>query len=203
MTTRWDQWYSRDNLSKDERILAAPPSQCAEKAATEFLTRGKRRILDLACGVGRDTFHLESRGLSVIGADASWNGLRAARQVKLARGETTELVTADARSLPFEDGSFEGIYCFGLLHEFTSEDKGESVNLIVSEVKRLLHDDGILVLTTLSGEAEAGLPQVQLFTREMFEQAMAGWHALEVKMYDDVGCTNQTDYHVWYGLFEK
>ena len=203
MTTRWDQWYSRDNLSKDERILAAPPSQCAEKAATEFLTRGKRLILDLACGVGRDTFHLESRGLSVIGADASWNGLRAARQVKLARGETTELVTADARSLPFEDGSFEGIYCFGLLHEFTSDDKGENVKKVVSEVKRLLHDKGLFALAVLAGEVEAGLPEVQLFTRQMFEHAMAGWNPLEVRMYEDVGCTNQADYAIWYGLFEK
>ena len=200
---RWDMWYSNDNLRKDKRILVAPPSQCAENAAKEFLTRGKRRILDLACGVGRDTFHLEKRGLSVIGVDASWNGLRAAQQVKLARGVVTEFVTADARYLPFENTSFEGIYCFGLLHEFTSDDKEENVTLVISEVKRLLHDNGIFALTVLSGEAEDGLPEVQLFTRQMLEHAMAGWHPLEVKMYDDVGCTNRADYHVWYGLYEK
>ena len=200
---RWDKWYSNDNLSKDKSILVAPPSQCAENAATEFLTREKQRILDLACGVGRDTFHLEKRGLSVIGVDASLNGLRAAHQAKLMRGAMTEFVTADARYLPFENSSFEGIYCFGLLHEFTSNDKEENVTLVISEVKRLLHDNGLFVLTVLSGEAEDGLPEVQLFTRQMFEHAMAGWHPLEVKMYDDVGCTNRADYHVWYGLFEK
>ena len=60
MLTRWDKWYSQDNLSQDERILAAPPSLCAHNAATEFLSRGKLHILDLACGVGRDTFYLEN-----------------------------------------------------------------------------------------------------------------------------------------------
>jgi ubiquinone/menaquinone biosynthesis C-methylase UbiE len=203
MLTRWDEWYSEDNLSKDERILVAPPSQCAESAATEFLTRGKRHILDLACGVGRDTFHLEKRGLSVTGVDASINGLRAAHQTKLVRGAMAEFVTADARLLPFEDGSFDGIYCFGLLHEFTSPDKEEDVRRVISEARRLLLDGDLFVLTVVAGDPEAGLPHVQLFTRLMFEQALAGWHPLEVKAYNDVGCTNRADYHIWYGLFEK
>lgn len=97
MITRWDKWFSEGNLSKDERILSAPPSQCAENAALAFSTRGKQFILDLACGVGRDTFYLESRGLAVIGADASLNGLRVAQQVRLERGAISEFVSADAR----------------------------------------------------------------------------------------------------------
>ena len=56
--TRWDKWFSKDNLNKDKRILAAQHSKSAEKAAQVFLTRDKHVILDLACGVGRDTFYL-------------------------------------------------------------------------------------------------------------------------------------------------
>lgn len=203
MLTRWNKWYSKENLSRDERILAAPPSQCAENAAMEFLARKKRRILDLACGVGRDTFHLESHGLLVVGVDASFNGLRVAGQIKLERGAISEFVTADARQLPFGDGSFEGVYCFGLLHEFTSERKDKDVERVMEEIKRLLCKDGILVLTVLSGKPKEGLPSVQLFTRQMFERATRGWRPVEIKMYNDVGCTNRTDYHIWYGLFEK
>jgi len=203
MITRWDEWFSEDNLSKDERILLAPPSQGAENAAQAFLARGKRFILDLACGVGRDTFYLESRGLAVIGVDASFNGLRVAQQVRLERGAIAELITADARHLPFKDGSFEGVYCFGLLHEFTGEHGEEDVGQVMGEINRLLSDEGVLVLTVLSGEPEEGLPAVQLFSRQMFEKATKGLQAIEVKMYDDVGCTGRADYHVWYGLFEK
>lgn len=203
MITRWDEWFSEDNLSKDERILSAPPSQSAEYAARAFLAKGKQFILDLACGVGRDTFHLEGQGLVVIGVDASFNGLRVAQRVRLERDAISELITADARHLPFEDGSFEGVYCFGLLHEFTGEHGKEDVSEVMGEIRRLLGDEGVLVLTVLSGEPEEGLPAVQLYTRQMLEEATEGLQAIQVKMYDDVGCTGRTDYHIWYGVFEK
>lgn len=79
MITRWDKWFADDNLAQDERILAAPSSQSAENAARVFLDSQKHLILDLACGIGRDTFHLASHSLNVIGADASCNGLRVTR----------------------------------------------------------------------------------------------------------------------------
>jgi ubiquinone/menaquinone biosynthesis C-methylase UbiE len=203
MITRWDEWFSEDNLAKDKRIVLAPSSLCAENAALGFLAREKRSILDLACGIGRDTFYLESRGLRVIGVDASFNGLQVARRVRLQREAVSELIAADARHLPFKDGSFEGVYCFGLLHEFTGERKEEDVEEVMGEVKRLLCDEGVLVLTALSGEPEEGLPKVQLFSQQMFEKATRGLQAIEIKMYDDVGCTGRADYHVWYGMFEK
>jgi hypothetical protein len=61
----------------------------------------------------------------------------------------------------------------------------------------------VLVLTVLSGEAEAGLPKVQFFTRQMFEHATKGLQPIDVREYDDVGCTGRADYHVWYGVFER
>ena len=203
MITRWDKWYTQDNLRQDERILAAPPSKSAKHAAAAFLAQGKRRVLDLACGIGRDTFHLESRGLAVVGADASPNGLRVAQRRKSERGARFAFVAADARRLPFKDGSFDGMYCFGLLHEFTGERKERDVAQVMSEIERVLCERGLLALTVLSGDPEAGLPQVQLFTRQMFEQATSDLHTIELKMYNDIGCTSRTDYHIWYGLFER
>jgi len=203
MTTRWDTWFSDDNLAKDKRILSAPPSRSAENAAREFLARKKRFILDLACGVGRDTFFLESCGLRIVGVDASPNGLRVTQQLKSERGSVSELVLVDARHLPFKHGSFEGVYCFGLLHVFTGEGRDEDVKTVMSEIRRSLRVEGVLVLTALSGEPEAGLPGVLLYTRRMFEKVTRDLRAIEVKRYDDVGCTGSADYQVWYGLFVK
>jgi SAM-dependent methyltransferase len=202
MNTRWDKWFSEDNLVQDPRILAAPPSQGAERAAQVFLTRGKRLILDLACGVGRDTLYLASRGLDVVGVDASLNGLRVAQR-RVEGDARPRWVAADARHLSFKAGSFQGVYCFGLLHEFTGERWQEDVRQVMDEIERLLDDKGVLVLAVLAGEPEDGLPAVQLYTRQMFEQATAGLRAIEVEGYDDVGCTGRADYRVWYGVFEK
>ncbi len=203
MLTRWDQWYSEDNLIRDRRIEAATPSHSAARAAQTFLARRKQRILDLACGIGRDTFALAGCGLSVTGVDASLNGLRVAQQNGLHRDMMLRWVTADARRLPFADACWEGVYCFGLLHEFTGGSKQDDVARVMSEVRRVLCERGILVLTVLAGEAGAGLPAVQLFTRLMFEQAAQSLRAVEIERVTDTGCTGQTDYQVWYGLFEK
>lgn len=203
MITRWDQWFSDENLEKDSRILAAPPSKSAENAAQIFLAKGKRNILELACGIGRDTFHLENRGLEVIGVDAAFNGIRVAQQIKSEQNAAAEFLAADARQLPFEDGTFEGIYCFGLLHEFTSETWEDNTREVMSEIKRLLRTDGILVLTVIAGEPGAGLPHVQVYSRQMFDAATEGWHTIEVRQFEDVGCTGREDYHIWYGIFKK
>lgn len=203
MVTRWDEWFSASNLAKDKRILSAPPSQSAERAAQAFLARGKGVILDLACGVGRDTFYLEGRGLAVVGVDASSNGLRAARGIRAERDAVSELINADAKDLPFGDHSFEGVYCFGLLHEFVGEERVRDLRDLMREVSRVLDDDGILIVTVLAGEPGAGLPAVQLFTREMFERVAEGFEAVEVEKYDDTGCTGRHDYSVWYGKFHK
>jgi ubiquinone/menaquinone biosynthesis C-methylase UbiE len=203
MISRWDKWYAADNLRQDRRILAAPRSQCAESASVAYLSRAKRRILDLACGVGRDTRYLVSRGLAVVGVDASLNGLRVAQRTPSEDGACAEWVAADARRLPFADGSFEGVYCFGLLHEFTGEHGQEDVVAAMGEIRRLLCEGGVLVLAVLAGDPKEGLPSVQKFTQQMFEKATRGFQPIEIRMYDDIGCTSRTDYRIWYGLFEK
>ncbi len=203
MLTRWDKWFSKENLSNDKRIETAPSSRSAARAAQAFLARDKRTILDLACGIGRDTFSLASYGLSVIGSDASWNGLRVAQQSMTQRDSIAEWVNADARRLPFEDSSLEGIYCFGLLHEFTSDNKAGDVEQVMSEVRRVLRKQGMLVLTALAGDPDAGLPAVQMFTREMFEKVTQGLQAITIESIDDIGCTGRPDYHIWFGIYEK
>jgi len=203
MTYRWDKWFTDENLAKDERILSAPPSKSAEKAVNVFLENEKRSIIDLACGIGRDTFYLEGFGLNIIGVDAAFNGIRVARQVREKKGAVSRLLAADARHLPFKAESFDGIYCFGFLHEFTSNDWKDDVRQVMDEIIRLLRAKGVLVLTVLSGEPGAGLPHVQIYSRQMFEDVTEGLKAIEISSFDDVGCTGRKDYRIWYGVFEK
>lgn len=105
MPTRWNLWYSEENLEKDPRILAAKPSLTAEKAAELFRTRGINRILDLDCGVGRDTRYFSHAGFQVLGADAAING------VLTARGRAAEFGLPQVRL--FTRGMFEKLHPAG------------------------------------------------------------------------------------------
>ncbi len=198
MLTRWQQFYL-----DDDRPISTPPSRCARLAAQVFLEGNKHLILDLACGVGRDTFYLAERGLDVVGVDAAESGLRLAKQRNPTQLRSPTFVQADARQVPFPSETFEGIYCFGLLHEFTTDRRETDVRAVMDEINRVLHPTGILVLTVLSGNPEQGLPHVRLFTEEMFVAATAGFRLIEKREFEDLGCTGRTDYRVWYGIFKR
>jgi len=193
--TRWQQFYE-----EDERVKSAPATHCARNAAEVFSERDKRVILDLGCGTGRDSSCLVKQGLFVVGVDLAESGLVIAKRV---RKDRAKWVQADARQLPFGNASFEGVYCFGLLHEFTGEGREDNVRGVMSEIHRVLKSLGVLVLAVLAGVPEKGLPQVFLFTEGHFDSATQGFQAVGKREYEDIGCTGKEDYRVWSGVFLK
>ena len=196
--TRWQQFYL-----EDERVLSSTPSYCAKNAVEVFSKRSKSVILDLGCGVGRDTFYLAENGFFVIGVDAAESGLTIASRLRKSKGKEIIFVKADGRNLPFPDASFEGVYCFGLLHEFTRETKENDIRRVMSEIYRVLESTGVLILAVLSGDPDKGLPHVYLFTEQMFDAATQVFQIVDKKEYYDIGCTGKKDYRVWYGVFTK
>jgi SAM-dependent methyltransferase len=104
------------------------------------------RALDLGCGDGRLTASL--RADAVVAADVSAVALeRAGRQVPSA--SPAEL-TPDA-PLPFEDGSFELVLCAETLEHV------RDVQLLVSEVRRVLVPGGTFAVTTPAHSRLTGL----------------------------------------------
>jgi len=196
---RWQQLY----VQKKDEVVSAPPSYCAQNATRIFATNSKQSILDLGCGIGRDTFHLAASNLSVVGVDAAESGLTIANRHGDGKHKTPLFARADARALPFPDAFFDGVYCFGLLHEFTDVTREQDIDAVMSEIDRVLAPKGLLILAVLSGEPEQGLPHVYLFTEQAFDAATRSFRTLEKRTYADIGCTGKTDYHVWYGVFAK
>jgi SAM-dependent methyltransferase len=91
--------------------------------------------LDLGCGDGRLTSEL--RAHSVTGADVSEVAL------ERARGRVAELVKiASDEPLPFEDGSFDLVLCVETIEHV------RDVQLLLSEVRRVLRPGGELAVTT-------------------------------------------------------
>lgn len=117
--------------------------QLWEKLSTS-LRRGDR-ILDLGCGSGRDLRYFAQRGFRVIGIDYS------PRLVELARAYSKQpVVVGDFSSLPFEDNSFDAVWSIGsLLHVPRS-----SILSVLSEVRRVLKDDALLLTSVKKGSGE-------------------------------------------------
>lgn len=106
--------------------------------------RSGETALDVACGPGNTTRRLREglgeRGLAV-GCDASASML--ARAVRDTPGDGVAYVRGDAEALPFADGCFDVVTCYGALYLM------ERPFLAVDELLRVLRPGGrIAILTT-------------------------------------------------------
>jgi len=110
-------------------------------------------------------------------------------------------IESDSRLLPFSDATFEGVYCFGLLHEFVGESSKNDVARIMSEIHRVLKNSGVSILAVSAGDPKKGLPQVQNFSESMFDAATSEFRCIEKRGYNDLGCTGRTDYKVLFRHF--
>jgi SAM-dependent methyltransferase len=81
------------------------------KSQVDFLwdilqLRGTERVLDLACGFGRHSLELASRGCKVVGVDITPAYIAEARTQAQEKGITAEFICADLRDLSFR-GEFD------------------------------------------------------------------------------------------------
>src|SRR5215468_3257385 len=88
-----------------------------EHALRAFLLSGlPLDVLDAGCGTGHWLIQLTSPETRIVGLDASAEMLERAR-----RGETFDLVQAEAEALPFDAGTFDRIFCVNSFHHFTDK----------------------------------------------------------------------------------
>lgn len=103
---------------------------------------GTGRTLDLATGtgIGAATYFGEVR--PVFGADLSARMLRIARDRAVAAGARYPLTQANARSLPFTDGAFEGAFSLRFFHHVPHAHRRP----IIEDLLRVLAAGGSAVL---------------------------------------------------------
>ena len=128
-----------------EAYLASAVHAQGEDLASllEFLApRETETMLDVGCGVGHTLRRVASKVRFAIGADATSGMLEGARSL-MAQEQITNvaLVVAAAESLPFLDGSFDGVACRLAAHHFTDVAKA------FAEIARVLRAGGRFVLS--------------------------------------------------------
>lgn len=95
------------------------------------LPLARRSVLDVGCGPGLFTHHIERRARRVVGTD------RSAWMLDQTRG--LECVQADAADLPFDDDSFDVAFEANLLHHV------DDPAAVVGEMARVAREAVVLI----------------------------------------------------------
>ena len=102
-----------------------------------YLAEGDK-LLDLGCGNGR--YYEAVENASYVGVDSSEKLIRIAQK----KYPEARFQVADSLNLPFPDNSFDKIYSIAVLHHIPSK---EYRLQFLKEAKRVLKEDGLLILT--------------------------------------------------------
>ncbi len=108
----------------------------------------KGRLLDAGCGSGKYSIPLQMRGFEVIGVDVSPDALKMAAKGGVCRELDIKFLAADICHLPFQDESFDVIWCYGVLQHLLSDER----ELVISEFRRLLQRGGRLFIEVFGEE---------------------------------------------------
>ncbi len=102
----------------------------------------KGRLLDAGCGSGKYSLPLKMRGFDVVAVDVSSGALKRANANIKARKEDIDFLAADICELPFSDGSFDVIWCYGVLQHLLLKERESAIR----EFRRLLGKGGLLFI---------------------------------------------------------
>ena len=103
-------------------------------------------VLDLGCGPGRDTDHLQARGLDAFGLDLSFGMLQEAK-----KRTPWNFVQGDMRQLPLPAGQLDGVWLSAALLHLPRPTAPQALQ----EVHRVLKSGGVLFLGVKQGTGES------------------------------------------------
>jgi len=180
-------------------MFGVEPSYAAHRAAALFQRKGKRRILELGSGQGRDTLFFLRNGFEICAVDYSEKGLEDLRNKaeRLGLGRVIQTVCHDVRRpLPFNANTFDAcfshmLYCMALT---TAE-----LETLSEETHRVLKPGGLNIYTvrnTHDPDYGAGIHRgedmyedegfiVHYFSRDKVEQLALGYQLLDIEDFEE------------------
>lgn len=134
----WDASYTNDESAPWD---IGQPQPAIVRLASRGIFTGS--MLDAGCGLGENTLHLASLGLSVLGVDVAETALASARKKAVERGIQAEFATADALHLESLRRIFDTVLDCGLFHTFENDEQRKYAASLASVTK---HDGTLYVL---------------------------------------------------------
>lgn len=110
----------------------------------DFAGANGKTLLEIGVGLGTDFVRFARAGAKVTGIDLTEHGVQLVRRRLELEGLAGDVRVADAEKLPFEDGSFERVYSWGVLHHTPRTEEA------VREAMRVLAPGGDLCVMLYS-----------------------------------------------------
>ncbi len=124
------------------------------------------RVLDLGCGNGR--FYENLKNTNYTGIDNSEKLIEIARR----NYEGVDFRVASALDIPFKDEEFDRVFSLAVLHHIPKEYH----NKFLKEVKRVLKNNGLLILTVWNLKDRKEKNDVKIISEK---EILIPWHGAE------------------------
>ena len=98
-----------------------------------------KKILEIGVGAGTDHLQFARAGAVCYGVDLTNAAIKTTKSRFKLYGFKSELHKVDAEKLPFDDGSFDLIYSWGVIHH------SEHPDMIIKEIYRVLRPGGLFI----------------------------------------------------------
>ena len=133
-------------------------------------------VIDIGCGTGENALELASRGLEVLGIDASPRAIAAARAKASERGSSAEFLVADALALGSFDRRFRTALDCGVFHVFEDRERP----IYVASLASVLEPGGVLHLLCFSDRQPGSFGPRRVTQQEIRESFADGWDVREI-----------------------
>jgi len=134
--TKWEAEYAKGtpHWAKDME-----PSEFAKEFAGEIEKREARTVLEIGSGNGRDSIFFAKKGFKVSAVDVSSSAIELAKSNIEKMKIDVDIQEANAESLPFLNGNFDGVFSLSVLHSTNLKNS-------IPEVYRVLKSKGYALI---------------------------------------------------------
>lgn len=151
----------------------------------EFISMLKgKKILDAACGPGRDVRYFLEENLEPVGVDKSSNMLEEAKE-RVPKGSFQQMDLTDLR---FLENDFDGVWCMSSLTTLPDED----VKITLKQFFKVLKKEGVLYVCIRKGQGqevvqdpryEDSIKYYNKFTKEKIREFLeeAGFKIIKIR----------------------
>ena len=169
-----------DRRGFDEMYAGVPPWDIgrAQPEVVRIADAGgfSEPVIDVGCGTGENALELASRGLEVLGIDASPRAIEAARAKASQRGSSAEFLVADALSLGSLDRRFQTALDCGVFHVFEDHERP----VYVASLASALRPGGVLHLLCFSDRQPGSFGPRRVTKQELWDPFADGWDVMEI-----------------------